>query len=208
MKPFIRKTPFFRATLALLTAALWSSSLPAQTVTQHYAIEVAGIHIGTLTQSRTTSPAAIVYEQISDVQFWFFGKIKIYYKVVSRHDPQQMLLRSDVDATSSRGNFHSDIVWDTDHYAINVEQYRYSRHATEASPIDFTINRMYFEEPVGRTRVFADYFGNYASITPTAKGRYRVRIDDREDEYFYEGGKLVKIVKKNSVKNFLVKRVG
>jgi len=179
----------------------------AQTVSQKYAIEVAGLRIGTLTHARTTSPTAVVYEQISDVQFWFFGKIKIYYKVGSRHAPNHQLLRSDVDATSSRGNFHSDIVWNGDHYDINVEQYKYSRRATEAQPIDFTINRMYFEEPVGRTRVFADYFGNYATVAPTARGSYRVRIDDREDEYFYEKGRLVKIVKQNSVKNFLVRRL-
>lgn len=193
--------------VCLVVLGLFSLAARAQTATLKYTIEVAGLKIGTMTEMRTVTPQNTVYEQVSDVAFWFFGKIKIYYKVVSQHDALHQLIRSDVNATTNRGNYRSDIVWNNDHYDINVKQYKYSRQATEPQRIDFTICRMYFEEPTGRDRVFAEYFGNYASITPTGKGSYRVRIDDREDEYFYEKGKLVKIVKKNSVKNYVLRAV-
>ena len=179
-----------------------------QTVNQKYDIDIAGFRVGTMTVARITSPTAVVYDQVSNVEFWFFGKIKVYYKTVSRHDPTtRQLLHSDIDALSNHGNYQSDIVWKKDHYDINVRQYKYERKAIEPNPIDFTTMRLYFEEPVGRTRVFAEYFGDYATIEPTKKGSYRIRIDDREDEYFYVKGKLVKIVKKNSIKNFVIRSI-
>lgn len=177
-----------------------------QTLTQKYNIEVAGFRIGKMTVAQITSPNSVVYDQISDVEFWFFGKVKVHYKTVSRFDPAtRQLLHSDIDALSNHGNFQSDIVWQKDHYDINVRQYKYERKATELQPIDFTAMRLYYEEPVGRTRVFAEYFGDYATIEPTKKGSYRIRIDDREDEYFYEKGKLIKIIKKNPIKNFVIR---
>ncbi|MRS59733.1 hypothetical protein GJJ30_00400 [Larkinella terrae] len=179
-----------------------------QTVTQKYNIEVAGFRMGTMTVAQITSPNSVVYDQVSDVEFWFFGKVKIYYKTVSRFDPtNRQLLQSNIDAVSNHGNYQSAIVWQKDHYDINVRQYKYERKATEWQPIEFTAMRLYYEEPVGRTRVFAEYFGNYATIERTKKGSYRVRIDDREDEYFYEKGKLIKVVKKNSIKNFVIRLI-
>lgn len=177
-----------------------------QTITQKYDIDIAGITIGSMTVAQVTSPAAVVYDQNCNVEFWFFGKIRIAYKTVSRFDPTgRQLLRSDIDATTNRGNYLSDIVWQKDHYDINVRQYKYNRKAVETQPIDFTAMQLYYEEPVGRTRVFAEYFGDYATIEATKRGSYRIRIDDREDEYFYEKGKLVKIVKKNPIKNFVIR---
>jgi hypothetical protein len=177
-----------------------------QTVSKKYDIEIAGFRIGTMNVAQITSPTSLVYDQVSDVEFWFFGKIKVYYKTISRHDPaSRQLLHSDIDAMSNHGNYQSDIVWQKDHYDINVRQYKYERKATEPQPIDFTTMRLYFEEPVGRNRVFAEYFGNYATIEATKKGSYRIRVADREDEYFYEKGQLIKIIKKNSIKNFVIR---
>jgi len=177
-----------------------------QAISQKYDIEIAGFTIGNMTVAQVTSPTAVVYDQTCNVEFWFFGKIRISYKTLSRFDPAtRQLLRSDIDAHSNRGNYLSDIIWQKDHYDINVKQYKYERKAVETQPIDFTAMRLYFEEPVGRTRVFAEYFGDYATIEPTKKGSYRIRIADREDEYFYEKGKLVKIIKKNPIKNFVIR---
>lgn len=195
-----------QAFLILSLLALTCTRSCGQTITQKYTIEIAGFSIGDMTVAQITSPNAVVYDQISDVEFWFFGKIRISYKTNSRFDPAtRHLIRSDIDATTNRGNYQSDVVWQKDHYDINVKQYKYERKAIETQPIDFTAMRLYFEEPVGRTRVFAEYFGNYATIEKTKKGSYRVRIDDREDEYFYDKGKLVKIVKKNPIKNFVIR---
>ncbi|MGV3558083.1 DUF6134 family protein [Larkinella arboricola] len=177
-----------------------------QTITQKYDIEIAGITIGHMTVAQVTSPASVVYDQTCNVEFWFFGKIRIAYKTLSRFDPNTgQLLRSDIDAHSNRGDYLSDVIWQKDHYDINVKQYKYERKAVEIQPIDFTAMQLYFEEPVGRSRVFAEYFGDYATIEPTRKGSYRIRIDDREDEYFYENGKLIKIIKKNPIKNFVIR---
>ncbi|MFC5409562.1 DUF6134 family protein [Larkinella bovis] len=169
-------------------------------------IEASGLRIGKLQIAQITTPTSLVYDQVSNVEFKLIKNVRIYYKTVSRHDPATgQLLRSETDATTSRGNFRSEISWLNSQYEITVNQYKYARKAVEAKPIDFTISRMYFEEPAGRSRAFAEYFGNYATIELTKKGSYRVRIDDHEDAYFYEKGKLVKILKKNALKNYTIR---
>ncbi|WP_128546093.1 DUF6134 family protein [Larkinella soli] len=196
-------------TTALLSGCL-ALNAPAQTpgpaTTVKHAIEIAGLRIGTQVSTHTVSGATHHYTQTSNVEFWFFGKIRINYKTSTRTDARQ-LLRSEVEAHTNRGDFLTTTAWQDDHYDIRADQYKYTYKSTETQPIDFSLTRMYFEEPVGRKRVYAEYFGKFATIEPTRKGSYIVRIEDREDEYFYEKGQLVKIVKENSVKNFILKRV-
>ena len=64
---------------------------------------------------------------------------------------------------------------------------------------------MYFSEPTGRQRVYAEYFGDYFTMTPTLRPSYQARLADREDEYIYEKGRLVRVIKKNALKNFNIR---
>lgn len=178
-----------------------------QLVTHNYAIEIAGIKVGTLKAERHTGASGLVYSQVSNTEFWFFGKIKIHYKTVAQCSTSQQLQRSDVDATTSKGNFKSTVEWRGDHYTIQANQYKYERQATEKQPVMFVTSRLFFEEPSGQRRIFSEYFGDFAVVEPTSRGSYRVRVHDREDEYFYEKGQLVRIVKKNPLKNFVIRRV-
>lgn len=56
-----------------------------------------------------------------------------------------------------------------------------------------------------RSKAYAEYFGDYFKLSQTAVGTYRALLADREDEYVYEQGRLVKIIKHNKVKNFVVR---
>ena len=177
---------------------------PAET--HHYAIDIAGARIGTMTATRQQLSAnEVVYTQTSDVQVNFLVyKLTIYYKVISRLKSGQLMLAT-VEAHTNKGNYSSRTEWTGNHYEIKASQYKYDHKSIEARPIDFTIAMLYFSEPTGRQQVYAEYFGDYFILTPSRRPGYRAKLVGHEDEYIYEKGRLVQIIKKNALKNFNVR---
>ncbi|MVM35826.1 hypothetical protein GO755_37770 [Spirosoma sp. HMF4905] len=177
---------------------------PAET--HHYAIEIAGIRVGTMTAVR--QPQAdnqTVYTLISDVKVnLLVYTVKIYYKVINRFEGKKLMF-STVEVHTNRGDYMSKTEWKGDHYDILADQYKYKRQATETQNIDFSSSLLYFYEPLGRNKVYAEYFGDYFTFSKTTAGTYQAALSDRVDDYIYQNGRLVKIVKHNSLKNFIVR---
>lgn len=176
------------------------------TETHHYAIEMAGIRVGTMTAVREQhADNRSTYTLISDVKVGLLVyTVKIYYKVISQFVGQKLML-STVNAQTNRGNYASRTEWKDDRYVISANQYKYDRQAVERANIDFSVSSLYFYEPTGRKKVYAEYFGDYFILSKTTAGTYRALLADREDEYVYEKGRLVKVIKHNKVKNFVVR---
>ena len=174
--------------------------------THHYAIEVAGIRVGTMTAVRQPHDNnRTTYTLISDVKVHLLVyTITIYYRVVNEFVGQKLML-STVDAHTNQGNYASRTEWKGDHYDIIANQYKYKHQAVERNNIDFPISSLYFYEPAGRNRIYAEYFGDYFNMSQTSAGAYIARLDDHEDEYLYEKGSLVKVIKHNAIKNFIVR---
>ncbi len=192
---------FFLSTVA---NSVFAQSEPPET--RRYAIEVAGARVGTMTATRQPqADGQLTYTLISDVSVNFLVyKLKIYYKTENLVRRGQ-LIRSTVDAHTNRGNYASRTEWKGDHYDIVARQYKHELITTERNLIDFTISDLYFTEPVHRKRAFGEYFGDYSVLIRTPKGSYLAQRDGREDEYIYENGRLVKVIKKNVLKNFVIR---
>ncbi|MCI1187057.1 hypothetical protein MON38_06470 [Hymenobacter sp. DH14] len=200
------------ATAILAPAAAWAQTAArpaAPAETRRYAIEVAGLRVGTMTATRQPQPgtADVVYTCTSDVKVTIlFYHLKVYYQVINQVRAGQLVL-STVEAHTNQGNFSSRTEWKGDHYDIRADQYKYHHQATEKSPITYTVTDMFFGEPQGRGRAYAEYFGDFFSVTKMAAGTYNARRDGREDEYQYANGQLVTLIKKNPIKNFIIRYV-
>ncbi|MBC8152592.1 MAG: hypothetical protein H7Z72_06745 [Bacteroidetes bacterium] len=194
--------------MIILLFPLFTSTLFAQKPpeTRRYAIEVAGVRVGTMTASRRAQAnEQTLYTLISDVKVNFLlYKLTVYYKVDNLFQGKKLLL-STVDARTNRGNFASRTEWTGNRYDIVADQYKHKLRASEPNPINYTVTDLFFSEPTGYDRAFAEYFGDYFALSRTPKGTYRARRDGREDEYVYDKGKLVKIIKKNPLKNFIIR---
>ncbi|TGE26141.1 hypothetical protein E5K00_08645 [Hymenobacter aquaticus] len=173
--------------------------------TRRYAIEVAGLRVGTMTATRQANGPEVLTTLTSDVQVNFLlYHLKVYYQVVNRSRNGQLLL-STVKAHTNQGDFASRTEWQGDHYVIVANQYKHQYRGTEAQPITYTVSDQFFGEPGRRGRAYAEYFGDFFSLSPTAPGAYRAERAGREDEYHYSGGQLVTIIKKNPLKNFVIR---
>ncbi len=207
----IRKLPKTGLLLLLIILGMSLSGfgqVPDSTQTRHFIIDIAGIKVGTMTATRQPKGnQSVLYTIITDVSVnLVVYKVKVYYKLVSLMQ-QGKLIRSTADARTNKGNFSTRTEWKNDHYEIVADQYKYTRKATETRPITYILSNVYFGEPIGRSRIYSEYFGDFFTFTSPSKGSYSARLNDREDEYVYEGGQLVRIVKKNSLKNFIIRPV-
>lgn len=199
-----------------LPVLLLGSSLPlsapvkaplAAAEMRHYSIEVAGIRVGTMTATRQAAGGPdVTYSLVSDVKVNFLlYHLKIYYQVTNRFRSGQLLF-STVEAHTNQGDFASRTEWKGDHYDIVADQYKHHYKATETQPIRYAVTNMFFgEPPAGQARAFAEYFGDYFALSRGKAGSWQAVRDGREDEYQYANGQLVTIIKKNPLKNFIIR---
>jgi hypothetical protein len=200
------RTLFSLVALPLVAAAQAPKAALAAEV-RHYGIEVAGIRVGTMTATRQAPVGAdATYSLVSDVKVNFlFYHLKIYYQVINRFHNGQLLL-STVEAHTNQGDFASRAEWKGDHYDIVADQYKHHYKATEPTPIRYAVTNMFFgEPPAGQARAFAEYFGDYFALSRGQAGSWQAVRDGREDEYQYANGQLVTIIKKNPLKNFIIR---
>ncbi|OGX91071.1 DUF6134 family protein [Hymenobacter coccineus] len=192
---------------ALPLAAAAQGPKAAAAEVRHYGIEVAGLRVGTMTATRQAPVGPdVTYALVSDVKVNFlFYHLKIYYQVTNRFRNGQLLL-STVEAHTNQGDFASRAEWKGDHYDIVADQYKHHYKATETQPIRYAVTNMFFgEPPAGQARAFAEYFGDYFVLSRGQVGRWQAMRDGREDEYQYANGQLVTIIKKNPLKNFIIR---
>lgn len=186
--------------------ALAQVAKPAAAEVRRYGIEVAGLRVGTMTATRQAAVGPdVTYALVSDVRVNFlFYHLKIYYQVTNRFHNGQLLL-STVEAHTNQGDFSSKAEWKGDHYDIVADQYKHHYRATETQPIRYAVTNMFFGEPAGQGRAFAEYFGDYFALSRAGGTAYHATRDGREDEYQYANGQLITIIKKNPLKNFIIR---
>ena len=192
---------------AFALAAPAAASRPTAAAVRRYGIEVAGVRVGTMTATRQ-APAGpdVTYSLISDVNVNFlFYRLKIYYRVTNRFHNGQLLL-STVETHTNQGDFSSRAEWKGDHYDIVANQYKHHYQAVETQPIRYAVTNMFFgEPPAGQVRAFTEYFGDYFALRRAKPGSWQAVRDGREDEYQYTNDQLVTIIKKNPLKNFIIR---
>ena len=193
---------------ALVAPAFGQGTKPAPAETRRYAIEVAGLRVGTMTATRQFQAGTeVVYTLVSDVKVdILFYHLKIYYQVMNRFRGGQLQL-STVEAHTNQGDFSSRAEWKGTHYDIVADQYKHHYRATETKPITYAVTNLFFGEPIGQQRTYAEYFGDYFDVGRDAPARYHAQRAGREDEYQYTNGQLVTIIKKNPLKNFIIRQV-
>jgi hypothetical protein len=65
---------------------------------------------------------------------------------------------------------------------------------------------MFFEEPVGRTRMIAENYGVFGSIKALGNSEYETLANGNKNKYTYTDGKLDRAVMHSPIKNYIIKR--
>ena len=174
-----------------------------------YAIEVAGVQVGTMTAKRTNAfSSQHQYELTSKVRVnLFVFVLEVGYQVNSLFlgKQQPYLVKSMVQAKTNKGTFTTSTELIREFvYQINSEQPKKQITKQETGKIDWTVSRLFFEEPISQKRIYAEYYADFLQIIPLGGGKYKTILGKNEDIYLYKRGDLVQITKKNPLKDFII----
>jgi hypothetical protein len=181
-------------------------NLPAfsqQTVeTKKYAIEVAGIKVGEMHATKHQMSKDVVnYRVKSDVKInLLVFTLKIKYEVNSQFDKDGLVF-SEAKVNSNKGDFFTSTVLKNGHYEIKSKQEKKEFEKVLNSDISWTSSRLFFDEPTHNQKFYAEYYALFNNVKKNKDGTFTCQIENNIDKYVYENQKLVRVIKKNPIKN-------
>jgi hypothetical protein len=199
---------FKRVALTLGLAFFLSQNLFSQSNQQsaNYEIVVLGMRIGTMKAQKINQLDSVIYKVDSQVKFWFFGNVELKFNTRS-HFLAGKLVKARSDSKTNRGDFASRIDWKGTHYAVNAESYEYENGKPLKGPLIWSSTKMFFHEPTDREVFLSEVYGVTGPIKKIGPGAYEITVDGNTNRYYYEGGKLEKIVLENPIKNYQVRLI-
>ena len=172
------------------------------TESKKYALEVAGIKVGEMQAIKQTLGKGLVkYYVKSDVRVNLLVYIlKIKYEVTSQFD-QNGLVYSIAKVNSNKGDFLTTTYYKNGRYEVKSKQEKKEFENNINSDITWSSSRLFFEEPGHNQEFFAEYYAVFNNLKKNKDGTFTCHIEKNIDNYVYKQQKLVKVIKKNPIKN-------
>jgi hypothetical protein len=181
------------------------TQLSAQQETHDYEITLAGFTIGEMQATKSQLGDTTLFRLRSEVSFWLFGRIHVDYTTEVKYLGQKFI-SSRVESNSNRGNFLSTVDWDGNYYHIHANSYKYEHKERLSETITYSAVRLFFEEPKGISKMMAENYGKFASVTPMGDGQYHTLVAGNKNRYWYENGKMQRVSMQSPVKNYIIQR--
>ena len=169
---------------------------------KNYAIEMAGIKVGEMHATKhQVSKDVVNYKVKSDVKVnLLVFTLKIKYEVNSQFDKNGLVF-SEAKVNSNKGYFYTTTTFKNGHYEVKSKQEKKEFEKMLTSYITWTSSRLFFGEPSHNQKFYAEYYALFNNVKKNKDGTFTCQIENNIDKYVYESGKLIKVIKKNPIKN-------
>lgn len=178
--------------------------IKAQVTTLNYSIEVAEKNVGSLTASKTVQEGKITYSANSTSTIHLFGETTITTSLITVY--RNGVLESSTYTVEKDGNsYDSSIITENNGtYSIN----RRGKISSFPEPITASTNQLYFSEPEGMSKMFAELEGVYKDILEIENNAYLFTDPDHshKNTYTYENGILKEGVIDHAIFNYKIIR--
>lgn len=171
-----------------------------------FEILVLGLKIGDLNVTKYQVGDTLHYLAESKVQFWLFGNVNVEMFTHSKY-VDGYFIKSISRSNTNRGNFSSSIHWDGKKYLVDANSYKFENQEPVVGLVEWTPSRMFFEELQEGKKFLSEVYGLTTTVKKLDPNIYETTIAGNENQYFYQFGKLQKVVLENPIKNFQYKRV-
>ncbi|TNF39453.1 MAG: hypothetical protein EP311_10750 [Cytophagales bacterium] len=172
-----------------------------------FEVVVLGIKIGDLEAKKVKeAEGTLLYEAKSQVKFWFFGSVNVSFLTQS-HFEKNYIVNTKSSSQTNRGDFHSEVWWRGEEYRVNAQTYEFENQTPLHGPIAWCSTKLFFEEPQEGDVFLSEVYGLSQKIKEIEPGVYEIEINGNANRYYYQSGKLEKIVLENPIKNYQIRRV-
>lgn len=173
--------------------------------TRTYAVKVIGLKVGEITVNKSQIADSTIYKLSSrvDVNFLVYH-LKVDYRVKSVY-LNGRFERSDVNVVSNRGNYFTKTERVGEAYKVFSRQLEKKEvRKTIDLPIESTFAHMFFNEPRKLNVLYAEFYADFIDLKKLKANSYEGELDKNFDEYHFENGLLVKMVKKNPITDMVI----
>lgn len=172
-----------------------------------FEVVVLGIKIGDLEAKKVKeAEGTLLYEAKSQVKFWFFGSVNLSF-LTRAHFEKNYIVNTKSSSKTNRGDFLSEVGWRGEEYQVNAQTYEFENQTPLSGPIAWCSTKLFFEEPQEGDIFLSEVYGLSQKIKEIEPGVYEIAINGNTNRYYYQSGKLEKIVLENSIKNYQIRRV-
>lgn len=204
-------TPFAKSLFVFLFWLISAVPLFAQnendSESMQYEIVVLGLKIGDMTAEKFEGKADTVHYVVeSQVKFWFFGNVDLRFETNSKFY-QGKVVKTHSESKTNRGDYQSQIILKGSEYQVDAETYKFENNESVRGPLSWCSNKMFFHEPKPGEIFLSEVYGTAQKIKQIEPGVYEITVEENTNRYYYQSGKLEKIVLENPIKNYQVRRV-
>ncbi len=177
-----------RNILIFFFACSISSSLFAQRTTLNFDVIHNDSSLGTLVAYKTVEGKEVTYESHTEIAYHLLATINITYdyKVVFKDN----ILESSYVHVVVKG--HDKTKAKTVKYGDKYSFYLDGEFQKGISGlINYSIEKLLFEEPIGVSKVYAESFGEYHKLQKVGTGKYvKTATNGHKNLYIYKNGEL------------------
>jgi hypothetical protein len=168
--------------------------------------QVLGLKIGDLNAEKYKTGDTTHYKATSKVKFWFFGNVDVEVTTHSKY-VDGYFVKSYSSSRTNRGDFETFIHWDGKKYVVDAKSYKFENNKPVEGLVKWCSTRSFFDELQDGEKFISEVFGLTTTIENRGQHVHGTTINENENQYFYEMGKLQKVMLEHSVKNFQYKKV-
>ena len=190
--------------LAGLVLFLFSFTVPSKTVHEYY-ISVAGVKVGELVATMEVENDFTTYTLSSDVSVYLLHRYRVKDDLKAVYKGKTLQYAT-VQTSVGKNDYFSAIIWTKDHYDININAYKYQNHSTEMKPIEYSVAKIYFEQPPASASVFSEDYGVFSDVNFIEKNINQLVFLGKKDKFFYAEGSMVKADMQSAIKDFIITR--
>jgi len=183
-------------------AIFTSYNLPAVTV-HEYVISVAGLKVGKLIATREIDKDITTYSLSSDASVYVLKtyQVKDDLKAVYKHN---ILQYATVKSSEGAHNYYASVFWNKDHYDISINGYKFQYQGSITIPIEYSVAKIYFEEPPASGQVFSEDYGVFSNIKLIKPHMDQIVFLGKADKFYYANGIMMKAEMHSSIKDFII----
>ena len=171
---------FYRVHLRLLLFLLFCfQSLTAQHLT--YAVMLRDEKVGELYVHRTVTKKNAEFKIESFIHVDKLINMEVEYKLVAKFEDGILLRSSTWQRSNQKVNINTTTTRSGNVY--HVESLNRSAETVKET-IDFNLCTLYYQEPVGRTKIWSDSYGAFIQIKPAGNHRYEIILPDGKKNFY------------------------
>lgn len=181
------------------------SFTPTSKIVHEYNITVAGVKVGELTATMEVENDFTTYTLSSDVSVYILHRYRVKDDLKAVYKGKSLQYAT-VKTSVGKNDYFSAIIWTKDHYDININAYKYEKHSIETKPIEYSVAKIYFEQPASNEQIFSEDYGVYSNANFIEGNLLQLVFLGKRDKFTYADGNMLKADMQSAIRDFIITR--